>query len=64
MFDFSQVNAEEAKALFNGTDLSGWSGDPRLWSVRDGVIHGETTRRERGQGKHVFDLARWQGQRL
>ena len=29
--------------LFNGTDLAGWDGDPRLWSVRDGVIHGETT---------------------
>ncbi|MCM2370925.1 3-keto-disaccharide hydrolase [Aporhodopirellula aestuarii] len=33
----------EMKSLFNGTDLEGWSGDPRLWSVRDGVIHGETT---------------------
>lgn len=31
------------KSLFNGTDLTGWDGDPRLWSVRDGVIHGETT---------------------
>ncbi len=31
------------KSIFNGSDLSGWSGDPRLWSVRDGVIHGETT---------------------
>ncbi len=30
-------------SLFNGKDLSGWSGDSRLWSVRDGVIHGETT---------------------
>lgn len=29
--------------IFNGKDLSGWDGDPRLWSVRDGVIHGETT---------------------
>jgi hypothetical protein len=29
--------------LFNGRDLEGWDGDPRLWSVRDGVIHGETT---------------------
>lgn len=31
------------KALFNGQNLTGWDGDPRLWSVRDGVIHGETT---------------------
>ena len=30
-------------SIFNGQDLSGWEGDPRLWSVRDGVIHGETT---------------------
>ncbi|MBL8820602.1 MAG: DUF1080 domain-containing protein [Planctomyces sp.] len=33
----------DMKPLFNGTDLSGWDGDPRLWSVKDGVIHGETT---------------------
>ena len=31
------------KKIFNGKDLTGWDGDPRLWSVRDGVIHGETT---------------------
>ncbi|MFC1635450.1 DUF1080 domain-containing protein [Planctomycetota bacterium] len=30
-------------SLFNGRDLSGWDGDPSLWSVKDGVIHGETT---------------------
>lgn len=31
------------KALFNGKDLSGWDGDPKFWSVRDGAITGETT---------------------
>jgi hypothetical protein len=31
------------KSIFNGKDLTGWDGDPRLWSVKDGVIHGETT---------------------
>jgi hypothetical protein len=31
------------KSLFNGQDLTGWDGDPRLWSVRDGFIRGETT---------------------
>lgn len=31
------------RSLFNGRDLTGWDGDPRMWSVRDGVIHGETT---------------------
>lgn len=32
-----------AKVLFNGKDLTGWDGDPRLWGVKEGVIHGETT---------------------
>jgi 3-keto-disaccharide hydrolase len=31
------------QSLFNGKDLTGWDGDPKLWSVKDGVIHGETT---------------------
>lgn len=29
--------------IFNGVDLTGWNGDTRLWTVKDGVIHGETT---------------------
>ena len=29
--------------IFNGKDLSRWDGDPRLWSVRKGAVHGETT---------------------
>ncbi len=28
--------------LFNGRDLSGWDGNPELWTVKDGVIVGET----------------------
>lgn len=36
--------------IFNGKDLSGWDGDPRLWSVKDGVIHGETTRENPARG--------------
>src|SRR5262249_18294747 len=28
---------------FNGKDLSGWDGNPRLWSVKDGAITGQTT---------------------
>lgn len=31
------------QAIFNGRDLAGWDGDPNLWSVKDGVIRGETT---------------------
>jgi len=30
-------------SIFNGKDLTGWDGDPRFWSVKDGAIHGETT---------------------
>ena len=29
--------------LFNGKDLSGWDGNPKLWSVKDGAITGQTT---------------------
>nr|WP_306796835.1 DUF1080 domain-containing protein [Rhodopirellula sp. JC740] len=36
--------------IFNGKDLTGWSGDERLWSVRDGVIHGETTPEQKANG--------------
>ena len=36
--------------LFNGKDLTGWVGDSRLWSVRDGVIHGETTEKNPTNG--------------
>ncbi len=31
------------KQLFNGTDLTGWNGDPKFWSVQDGAITGKTT---------------------
>jgi len=37
------AEAAGMKSLFNGKDLTGWDGDPKLWSVKDGVIHGETT---------------------
>lgn len=34
--------AEGFVPLFNGSDLSGWDGDPRLWSVAGGSIVGST----------------------
>ena len=37
------AESDGMRSLFNGKDLSGWDGDTRLWSVKDGVIHGETT---------------------
>lgn len=33
----------EFKPIFNGKDLKGWDGDPRFWSVQEGVLRGETT---------------------
>ena len=35
--------AAEPQVLFNGKDLSGWEGQPGLWSVENGVIIGQTT---------------------
>lgn len=36
--------AEEGfRPLFNGKDLSGWDGNPELWSVENGAITGKTT---------------------
>jgi hypothetical protein len=31
------------QSLFNGKDLTGWDGNPKLWSVKDGAITGQTT---------------------
>lgn len=31
------------KSIFNGKDLTGWDGNPKLWSVKDGTILGQTT---------------------
>ncbi len=32
--------AADPVPLFNGKDLSGWDGDPKLWMVKDGIITG------------------------
>lgn len=29
--------------LFNGKDLTGWDGNPKFWSVKDGLLTGQTT---------------------
>ena len=36
--------------IFNGKDLTGWDGDPRLWSVVDGAIRGQTTEENPAKG--------------
>ena len=47
--------------IFNGKDLAGWDGDPRLWSVLNGVIRGETTTDKPAQG-NTFLI--WRGGKL
>jgi hypothetical protein len=38
--------ADEPKMIFNDRDLTGWEGDPKIWSVEDGAIVGRTTAEE------------------
>lgn len=38
------------KAIFNGKDLTGWDGDPKLWRVEDEAIVGETTKENPTKG--------------
>jgi uncharacterized protein (TIGR03067 family) len=38
------THAEDGfQSIFNGQDLAGWDGNPKLWSVKDGAIVGQTT---------------------
>jgi hypothetical protein len=32
-----------SQQLFNGQNLDGWAGDPKIWSVEDGILRGQTT---------------------
>lgn len=48
--DDAPAESADMKVIFNGTDLTGWDGDPELWSVKDGVIHGETTEEKKAAG--------------
>lgn len=46
--DSSKKNSEEKSiekkaSLFNGSDLTNWQGDSRIWSVENGCIVGRTT---------------------
>lgn len=40
----------EMISLFNGKDLTDWDGDPKLWSVKEGAIRGETTKETPARG--------------
>lgn len=39
----AQETTDGFRLLFNGTDLTGWDGNPELWSVENGCIVGKTT---------------------
>ena len=58
----SLVAAEEPKAdaegfvtIFNGKDLTGWSGLPDYWEVKDGVISGHETSNKSKQTFLVYE---------
>ena len=40
------VEPDETVALFNGEDLTGWTGNDNIWRIRNGIIH--CTGSERG----------------
>lgn len=52
------AHAAETVELFNGKDLSGWEGNPDLWSVQDGAITGTTTN-EKPAASNTFLI--WKG---
>ena len=52
------AEASNMKSIFNGEDLAGWDGDPRLWSAKDGAIRGETTAENAARG-NTFII--WKG---
>ncbi|EDM29301.1 hypothetical protein LNTAR_22964 [Lentisphaera araneosa HTCC2155] len=43
-FLIAQGMASPAQDLFNGNNLAGWKGDLSYWSVKDGVIFGQSTK--------------------
>lgn len=47
--------------LFKADSTDGWDGDPHLWSVKDGVVRGETTKEHPARG-NTFLI--WKGGKL
>src|SRR5687767_3796532 len=56
----SAIAGADEKEIFNGKDLSGWSGNPKLWSVEDGAITGRTGNEGETKIKHNTFLV-WDG---
>lgn len=41
--DHHEGGADGFAPIFDGKSLNNWNGDPKLWSVQDGAITGQTT---------------------
>ena len=54
-----KLSEEGFVPIFNGKDLTDWSGDNVHWSVRDGAIHGECTEQTKVTGGNTFLI--WKG---
>ncbi len=57
----AELGQTDWRWIFNGKDLNGWDGDMRLWSVKDGVIRGQTTPENPTRG-NTFLI--WRGGKL
>ena len=53
LFATLPLHAED-QPLFNGKDLTGWEGNPELWSVQDGTITGKTPADPANPGKSTL----------
>ena len=60
VFALTAYSAEETTSIFNGKDLTGWEGNPKLWSVEDGAITGKTGNEPHNKLKHNTFLV-WKG---
>lgn len=46
-------------SLFNGKDLKGWKGDPKLWKVKDGVVIGSTVGNKISKNQFLISEAKF-----
>jgi hypothetical protein len=47
---YGEDKQADGTSLFDGKTLEGWDGNPKFWSVKDGVITGQTTATNPTQG--------------
>ena len=61
LFGLGVFCSAESKNLFNGKDLTGWTGNPDFWKVENGIIVGETTNQKK-TSSNTFLI--WEGGNL